>query len=465
MRRSAHEVKMEILAPSLAGLIFVGMFVMIVLEKFERHYITLVSGALVLVLVFGLCMRDMHAITEVLSFESLFDLGFWIGEGEEGSVGINWATIIFIAGMMVMVEGLGEAGFFHWLCLLLARMVNYRVTPLLICFMCISAGLAMFIDSITVVLFLAAVTVDLGRLLKFNPVPMVIAEIFCANLGGAATMSGDPPNIIIGTALGYTFMDFATNTGLIVAICFVVIVAYFLLIFRKELKAADVMDRSGLSCPEPATAIHNKKLFIYAVVIFIGAIVLLVTHAQTGLTVATIGVIMAVVTILGMIVLEDTKKTIETLKKVDYKTLLFFIGLFVSVGGLEETGILELMAQGIMNICQGNIKLILLVILLLSAVCSALVDNIPFAATMIPVIKSISAAQGINLSMLAWTLALGTDFGGNATPIGASANVVGTSIAAKEGYPIGWGTYCKYCVPGTILIIGISLLCLYARYV
>lgn len=174
---------------------------------------------------------------------------------------------------------------------------------------------------------------------------------------------------------------------------------------------------------------------------------------------------MAVVTILGMIVLEDKKKTVEVLKKVDYKTLLFFIGLFVSVGGLEETGILELMAQGIMNICQGNIKLILLVILLLSAVCSALVDNIPFAATMIPVIKSISAAQGINLSMLAWTLALGTDFGGNATPIGASANVVGTSIAAKEGHPIGWGTYCKYCVPGTILIIGISLLCLYARYV
>ena len=144
---------MEILAPILAVLIFVGMFVMIVLEKFERHYITLVSGALVLVLVFGLCMRDMDAVLQTLSLDSLFESGFWIGEGEEGSMGINWATIIFITGMMVMVEGLGEAGFFHWLCLLLARMVNYRVTPLLICFMCISAGLDMFIDSITVVLF------------------------------------------------------------------------------------------------------------------------------------------------------------------------------------------------------------------------------------------------------------------------------------------------------------------------
>jgi len=455
---------MEKLAPILAVLIFVGMFVMIVLGKFQRHHITLVSGGLVIVLVFGVCMHDMGAITDVLSFHSLAEPLFWFGEGELSSVGINWATIIFIAGMMIMVEGLGEAGFFRWLCLLMAKAVHYRVTPLLICFMCSSAVLAMFIDSITVVLFLAAVTLDLSKLLKFNPVPMIIAEIFCSNLGGAATMSGDPPNIIIGTALGYTFMDFLSNTGIIVLICFVVIVIYFLLVFRKELKAGGDIDRSSLTCPEPSTAIYSKKMFIYAVVIFLAAVILLVTHAETGLSVASIGVIMAVATVAGMLVLGSKEKTAGMLKKVDYKTLLFFIGLFISVGGLEETGILELMAQGITLVSNGNVKIVILVILLLSAVCSALVDNIPFAATMIPVIRSISATQGIDLSLLAWTLSLGTDFGGNATPIGASANVVGTSISAKGGHPISWGTYCKYCVPGTIIIVGISLLCLYVRY-
>lgn len=455
---------MENLASILAVLIFIGMFVMIVQGKYQRHNITLVSGGLVIVFVLGLCLQDMGAIMEVLSLHSFIEPLFWFGEGELSSVGINWATIIFIAGMMIMVEGLGEAGFFRWLCLLMARAVHYRITPLLICFMCISAVLAMFIDSITVVLFLAAVTLDLAKLLKFNPVPMILAQIFCANLGGAATMSGDPPNIIIGTALGYTFMDFASNTGFIALICFIVILFYFPLVFRKELKDSAAVDRSSLSCPAPSTAIQSKIMFAYAVVIFVAAVVLLVTHAETGLSVATIGIIMAIATIIGMLLLGGKEKTAEMMKKVDYKTLLFFIGLFISVGGLEETGILELMAHGITLVSNGNIKIVILVILLLSAVCSALVDNIPFAATMIPVIKSISATQGIDLSLLAWTLALGTDFGGNATPIGASANVVGTSISAKGGYPISWGTYCKYCVPGTIIIIGISLLCLYARY-
>ncbi len=145
-------------------------------------------------------------------------LAFWYGAGEESTAGINWSTILFIAGMMIMVEGLGKAGFFRWLCLSLAKLVHYHVVPLLICFMCLSAVLSMFIDSITVVLFLATVTLELAQTMKFDPVPMILSEIFCANLGGAATMCGDPPNIIIGTSLGYTFFDFIENTGAIVAV-------------------------------------------------------------------------------------------------------------------------------------------------------------------------------------------------------------------------------------------------------
>ncbi len=154
----------------------------------------------------------------------------------------------------------------------------------------------------------------------------------------------------------------------------------------------------------------------------------------------------------------------EVIRGVDYKTLLFFIGLFISVAGLEQTGVLKLIAQFISTISGGSIKVVILIILLLSAVCSALIDNIPFAATMVPVVQSIAATQGMDLSVLAWALSLGTDLGGNATPIGASANVVATSVSAKSGHPISWGKYCKYCVPATVLVVAVSLGCLFLRY-
>ena len=209
------------------------------LDKFERHYVTLGSGALVLTLVFGVCMHSFRAIWETLNLGTFFQRAFWYGSGEESAVGINWSTIVFIAGMMIMVEGLGRAGFFRWLCLSLARLVHYRIVPLLVCFMTLSALLSMFIDSITVVLFLATVTLELAQTMEFDPVPMILSEVFCANLGGSATMCGDPPNIIIGTSLGYTFSDFITNTGAVAAICFVLMFGYFTLCFRKEFKSAE----------------------------------------------------------------------------------------------------------------------------------------------------------------------------------------------------------------------------------
>ena len=213
-------------AQILAAVIFVGMFALIIMDKFERQYVTLGSAALVLVVVFGICMHSCDAIKNALNLGAIFRADFWYGASESASSGVNWSTIFFITGMMIMVEGLGKSGFFRWLCLSLAKLAHYHVVPLLLCFMAMSAFLAMFIDSITVVLFLATVTLELAQILCFDPVPMILSEVFCANLGGAATMCGDPPNIIIGTALGYTFTDFIKNTGVIIGICFV-----FVLIF------------------------------------------------------------------------------------------------------------------------------------------------------------------------------------------------------------------------------------------
>lgn len=428
-------------AQIIAIVIFLGMFLLIILDKFERHYVTLCSGILVLTIVFGVCMHSFHAVWETLNLGSFFERSFWYGVGEEATTGINWSTILFIAGMMIMVEGLGKAGFFRWLCLSLAKLVHYRIIPLLICFMTLSAILSMFTDSITVVLFLATVTLELSQTMKFDPVPMILSEIFCANLGGAATMCGDPPNIIIGTSLGYTFSDFITNTGVIVAICFVLMLAYFTLCFRKELGRAEQENGGAAACPAPATAITNRPAFFASAAVFLLAVVLLITHAQTELSVACIGVIVAVLTMIVSAITSGKETVAGIIKGMDYKTLLFFIGLFVSVAGLEETGVLDIIAQFISSVSGGSAAAIVIIILWVSAITSAFVDNIPFAATMIPVIRAIAAAEGMDISVLAWTLSIGTDLGGNATPIGASANVVGTSVSAKCGYPISWGRY------------------------
>ena len=422
------------LAQVLAIIIFLAMFLLIILEIWERQWITLACGLLTLLLVFGLGMHSMGAIMRTLNLQSFFTTGFWYaaGESSEASSGINWQTIIFIAGMMIMVEGMAKVGFFRWLCMEIAKMVKYQVIPIFMTFMLLSFVLAMFIDSITVILFLAAVTIELSQLLEFDPVPMILSEIFCANLGGSATMCGDPPNIIIGTSLGYSFTDFITNTGLMAVVSLVFVVIYFYFAFRKELKKNGANKKDHASYPDPKEAITDKRGFIASCIIFLCAVVLLVSHAQTGLTVSTIGVAIAIVTLIVA-----GKDALELLKKVDYKTLLFFVGLFVVVSGLEETGVLEILAGFIGSVSGGNIAVMIAIIIIVSAVASAFIDNIPFAATMIPVITDLASdVAGVNLTVLAWALAIGTDIGGSATPIGASANVVGIATAAREGHII-----------------------------
>lgn len=453
---------MAALAPWIAIGIFLLMFILIIMDKWPHHYITLACGAATIVLVFALCLQSWDAIVETLNIQSIFTPSFWhvASESTESSSGINWSTIIFIAGMMVMVEGMAEAGFFQWLCLKLAKLVHYKASAIFVVFTIMSAVLSMFIDSITVILFLAAVTVELARILKFNPVPVILSEIFCANLGGSATMCGDPPNIIIGTSLGLTFFDFILNTGLIALISLVAILFFFWFCFHKELQEADKQEIDPKTLPKPEEAIKNQTAFIVSILIFLCAVVLLVSHATTGLTVAFIGTFIALVTIIC-----NYKKAGMILKRVDYKTLLFFIGLFVVVGGLEKTGVLQQIAYFIAKVSGGNIILVIVIILWISALASAFVDNIPFSATMIPIITTLAQTQGINIRVLAWTLSIGTDIGGSATPIGASANVVGTAVAMKNGYPIGWKEYCKYAVPATILVLAISTAVILIRYV
>lgn len=272
-------------------------------------------------------------------------------------------------------------------------------------------------------------------------------------------MCGDPPNIIIGTSFGLSFSDFVMNTGLMAAVSLLLVIIYFFFVFRGELKRDSGKELDLSRMPSPGDAIVNKTGFIVSSIIFACAIIMLVTHAQTGLTVAFIGVVIAVVTLLAA-----GKHALKILKLVDYKTLLFFVGLFIVVGGLEQTGILKIIAGFIGDISKGNLYLMVAIIIWVSAVASALVDNIPFAATMVPIIQTLATTQGVDLRTLTWALSMGTDIGGSATPIGASANVVGTSVAAKNGYVIGWGRYCKAAVPATLIVVLVSMLIIFVRY-
>lgn len=448
------------LSQLLAIVIFLAMFIAIITGKMGRYIPALIGAALTIILVFLVVMKSPQTALGIFNIAQLGQARFWIpGTEPLKSHGINWQTIIFIAGMMVMVESMAETGFFKWLCLWVAKTVNYRIIPVLMGFMLLAGFLSMFIDSITVLLFMATVGIELSRLLKFDPVPLIIGMIFAANTGGAASMSGDPPNIIIGTAFGYTFWDFLFNTGAIAWVGMLIAMVFFLFASRKSLKAAH-NDTSELRHHQQLNGtITNRFLFMMNVAVFILVVVLLVTHAQTGLSVATIGVIAAILTLLITF-----KGTPEMVKRIDWRSLLFFLGLFVTVGGLEETGVLQTLAGYIGNVSKGDIVIVLTIILWTSAIASAVVDNIPFAATMVPVISNLSQTGGFSLPPLAWALSLGTDIGGNGTPIGASANVIGIAIAEREGHHIGWGRFLRYGLPAMLLVVTASWLLLMMRY-
>lgn len=444
-----------------ASSIFLIMFFLIITEKIKRHYATLTCAALMIIIVFGIIMRSKMMIFKVLAVQNIFQSSFWFDTGKDlaETSGINWETIIFIAGMMMMVEYMAFSGFFHWICLKLVRFARYQPIKIFFLFIILSAVLAMFIDSITVIMFLGAITIEISQILELDPVPLIIAEMFCANLGGSATMSGDPPNIIIGTSLKYHFFDFLTNTGPIAALGMIIAIIYFYLLFRKKLKNHNLKPNINRESLEPKKAIKNKRDFIYSCILFTLAIIMLIMHGYLRVKVGTIGFGIGILS-----VILAGKNMTKLIKKIDVDTLLFFIGIFVVVGGLEVTGILEIIADFIGRLGSGNPYILIALLIFITAFASAFVDNIPFAATMIPIIKILSITQGIDIRTLSWTLAIGTDIGGCGTPIGASANIVGIAVAEGHGYHISWKEFCKISLPLMIMVIVASMLFIFLRY-
>lgn len=440
--------------------IFIGVFTTLIIGKVERFIPALIGAALTLLVVFIGIDKSPQTAASVLNVTEIGRPSFWMG-GYEATIphGVNWQTILFIAGMMVLVEGLRAVGFFRWLCLNTAQRANYRIIPITILFMLISGVLSMFLDNITVLLFMGSVTIEMARLLKVDPIPIIIAEVFAANTGGTATLIGDPPNIIIGTSLSYSFNDFLVNLSPIVWIGMAAGMGYFYLRLRKTKLDTSEANAPLTNYPKAKEAITNLRLFRIQLAIFIMVVILLVTHSQTGLSVAAVSFIGA-----GATLAASRKGAASLIRGVDWKTLLFFFGLFISAAGLEETGLLQVLADYIGRLSGGSPITATLLILWVSAFASAIVDNIPFVTIMVPVIVHLSQTTGGALSTFAWSLSLGTCIGGNATPIGTSANVVGLAIAEKSGYRVTWKRFLNYAVPPTLIVVAICHLMLLTRY-
>jgi Na+/H+ antiporter NhaD/arsenite permease-like protein len=307
--------------------IFAGVFISLITGKVHRYIPALIGGALTLLVVFLGIERNPQAAMGALSLAELGRSAFWVGHYQPAvPYGVNWQTILFIGGMMILVEGLREVRFFRWLCLNIAQIVNYRVIPIALVFMVLSGVLSMFLDNVTVILFMCAVTIELARLLKVDPIPLIIAEIVASNAGGTATLIGDPPNIIVGTSLGLGFNAFLVNLAPIVWIGMGATLGYFYFRFRKERLAAD--SEAGVSTahyPKPGEVVTNRNLFRIQVAILMLVVVLLVMHEQARLSVVTVSFIGA-----GATLAASWKRASSLIRGVDWRTLLFFLGLFPS---------------------------------------------------------------------------------------------------------------------------------------
>jgi Na+/H+ antiporter NhaD/arsenite permease-like protein len=380
----------------------------------------------------------------------------------------NWETILFVFGMMTVIETMNESGFFRWLGLHSARWVKLDPLKLFILFPFIAAFLSAFVDSITVMLFMSTLTLEVAAIIGINPLPLIFTEICAANIGGASTMVGDPPNVILGTYFGLSFMDFVKNTGLIAWIGFGVNSIFFIWFYKKEIfSARERLQKDPqwleqqVNTLNPKEAVKDRWLFIVGLIAFFYVVVVLVTHHITHLSVATCALTGALIAMLL-----GGHKMSRVLMNIDYPTIIFFAGLFIIVGAMEHVGLLKMAAATVNTLSGGNFFIGLSIILWVSAFGSSIVDNVPFAATMAPILKHMSENFGFSLLPLVWSTAIGTDIGGNGTPIGASANVVAVATYERmTDKKISWGYYCKACYPAMMVVVAVCNLLLYLLYI
>ena len=414
-------------APQIIALaIFVAVIGVIVSEKLHRAACALI-GAMLLVLIGILEPKEA--------------LGF-----------IDFNTIGVLIGMMMFVAVVKNSGIFEYLAVKAARIAKGNPWRIMVYFMIITAVLSAFLDNVTTVLLIGPMTFSICKTLELNPIPFLMTQIISSNVGGTATLIGDPPNIMLGSAADITFLQFILYDGPIVVIVMVATILGFRLLYHKGLTVTPEKMELIMQMDEKEE-IRDQVLFYKSIIMICLVALAFILHDTLGLKTSIIALSCA-----ALMILIGRQDVEETVHDVEWPTIVFFAFLFIVVGGLEKVGLIHMMAEAMISATGTHYVILMIVILWVSALCSAVLDNIPFVATLIPLIQTMSS-EGIDVWPLWWAVSIGACFGGNGTIIGASANVVLTGIANRKGYPITFIDFLK--IGGPMMIMSIILATIY----
>ena len=389
---------------------------------------------------------------------------------QDGAIaGIDFNTLALLIGMMIIVGIAEKSGMFQYVAVWSAKKVRASPRGLLIVLAAVTAVFSALLDNVTTVLLVAPVTFQITRKLKINPYPYLILEIFASNIGGTATLIGDPPNILIGSALQLSFMDFVYELTPIVAATMVVLIVAFDLIWGRKMSASDKSREAVMRLNEKDT-ITDPVLLVKSLAVLIVVIIGFMAAEHFHIANGTIAVFGAVILLMlypwGNSHSDREHKVEEAFGLVDWTTIFFFAGLFAIVYGLEESGVLALMGNKFIEVTDGSIEKAAMIVVWMSAFVSTAIDNIPFVATMIPMIKSMEASLGGREAMMPvwWALSLGACFGGNGSLIAASANVIVAGMAQREGHPIHFLRFLIWSIPVMLVSVLMAAVYLHLRW-
>ena len=413
----------------LAGSIFLLTYALIVSEKIHRTISALLGGLAMILFV----------IPQSKAFQA-----------------IDWNVIFLLAGMMIIANVLKETGLFQWIAIQAVRLGKGDPFRVLILLSLITALASALLDNVTIVVLIAPVTLFVASTLRVSPVPFLIAEILASNIGGMATLIGDPPNILIGSAADLDFMTFLVNMGPISLAIMLVFVGLARLMFKKEL-AVQEQSRVNINDLDASALITDPVLLRKSLIVMLGVTVGFVLHGALHLEPATIALTGAT-----LLMLWNKADPHNALRDIEWTTLFFFFGLFITVEAIVDVGLIELVADAALRLTGGDLSLTSMLLIWFSALASGIVDNIPYTATMIPIVKSLS--QVMPAEPLWWSLALGADLGGNLTLVGAAANVVVASLAEKGGHPISFRRFFGYGVFTTVVSLTMASAYVWWRY-
>ncbi|WP_201318202.1 ArsB/NhaD family transporter [Paenibacillus sp. EPM92] len=420
------------------ALIAIGLFLVaygfIISEKIHRTIVAMTGGILVVVL--GIVNQEtaLHHI--------------------------DFNTLGLLVGMMIIVSITAETGVFKYVAIWAAKKVGGHPARIMVALAIVTAFGSAFLDNVTTVLLMVPVTFSITRQLRVNPIPFFISQIFACNIGGTATLIGDPPNIMIGSAVKeLTFMAFINNLTPIVIIILIATIPVFVLLFRKDIQTTEELRRGVMDLDEKSEiqnpALLRKSLVVLGLTIG-GFFIHQIVHLESA-TVALAGAFL-------LLLLTGEHYLEESFRRVEWMTIFFFIGLFVLVSGLVETGVIAALAEQAIKLTGGDVTKTSIMILWFSALASAFLDNIPFVATMIPMIFEMGTMGVSDLEPLWWSLALGACLGGNGTLIGASANLIVAGMSAREGYPISFMKYMIIAFPLMLFSVALAHVYIYVRY-